>query len=125
MNKQTMLKRILAPVMCASILTAAAFTANAAVSDKTVTRAVIYSEYTDTYKSYLSGTVTVNDDSGVSIAQYETTGTTLASSSTLPSSYTSSHTAIRDQGNYNTCWAFSAIAAVEADLISDSKGEQE
>ncbi len=124
MNKKTILKQTTAAVLCACMLTSAAYTANAAVSDKTTARAVIYSEYTDTYKSYLSGTVTVDENSGVSIAPYETTGTTLTSSS-LPSSYTSSHTDIRDQGSYNTCWAFAAIATLEAYLATDGKGEQD
>jgi C1A family cysteine protease len=37
------------------------------------------------------------------------------------SKLTSKYPAVRNQGTYNTCWAFSAAGLAEFDLITDNK----
>lgn len=56
------------------------------------------------------------------INEHATTGTTLESDFTLPSSYSSRDlglvTDVRDQ-YYNTCWAYSALATLETHMLKD------
>lgn len=100
-----------------------AVSANAAVKDEIPVKAVISSDYTDTYKAYLSGKVEVDENSGVKIAPYAVSGTALQPSQALPSSYKTQTTGIRNQGSHNTCWAFSGIGTLEAALSANGKGD--
>ncbi len=60
---------------------------------------------------------------GLMPSAYHVTGSYLEpSGAALPPSYRSKITDVRDQGSYNTCWAFANIAAFEAFLIQDGKG---
>ena len=44
------------------------------------------------------------------------------SGASLPSSYRSKTTDVKDQGVYNTCWAFSNIATLESFLLKEGRG---
>ncbi len=46
-------------------------------------------------------------------------------SNDLPSSYKTETTGIREQGSYNTCWAFSGIGALEARLSREGRGSHD
>lgn len=121
-NKKSMLKCASSVLASAMIISAASANAAAAANDKQEVKAVIASEHTDVYTEYLNGNVTVDENSGVKLAPYAVSGTYLKSSSALPSSYKSENTPVRDQGNYNTCWAFSSICVLENFLLKDGKG---
>lgn len=123
--KNSTLKRTTAAVISAAMLVAAAVSANAATVDEPAVKAVIASETTGTYEDLLKGKVQMDENSGVKIAPYASQGTVLEPSAALPSAYKSDCTPIRDQGNYNTCWAFSAMGAMESFLLKDGKGEKD
>ena len=53
----------------------------------------------------------------------ETNDTPEEESGKLPSSYKTETTPIREQGSYNTCWAFSGLGALEATLSRDGRGD--
>lgn len=60
---------------------------------------------------------------GLMPSAYHVPGSMLEpSGASLPLSYRSKITDVKNQGIYNTCWAFSNIAALESFLIKDGKG---
>ena len=120
--KKSAFKKVTAAVISAAMLAAAAATANAAEIDKPSVKAVTVSQPTTTYEDYLEGKVEMDENSGVKIAPYASKGTVIEPSEALPSAYKSVCTPIRDQGSYNTCWAFSAMGAMESFLAKDGKG---
>lgn len=126
MNKILFSKKLTSTVISAALLVSAvATTAGAETIKEQPVKAVIASEHTDTYKAYLNGDVTITEDAGVKIAPYAVSGTALQPSSALPAAYSTKTTGIRDQGNYNTCWSFSAMGALEAFLSKDGKGNND
>lgn len=123
--KKANLKRTTAAVISAAMLVAATVSANAATVDEPAVKAVVASPTTSTYDDLLKGKVQMAENSGVKIAPYASQGTILEPSEALPAAYKSKCTPIRDQGNYNTCWAFSAMGAMESFLLKDGKGEKD
>ena len=115
-------KALPAAVLVPVIALSAALSVNAQVNESVPLRVVCPYEYTDTYNAYLRGEVTVNEHSGTGIAKYSVPGKKLVPSGTLPSSYKTNTTGIRNQGGKNTCWAFSGIGTLEAFLSKQGKG---
>lgn len=122
MNKKATLKRISAGVITCALLVSAVATANAAEIESKPLRAVIASEPTNTYKQYLEGKVTQDENAGSKISPYVSRSSAVRTSSALPAAYKSVTTDVRDQGAYNTCWAFSALGTLETYLVKDGKG---
>lgn len=125
MNKNSMIKRITATVISAALIVSAAATVNAATVEEPPLKAAVASRHTDSYRAYLNDEVEMAEDSGVKIAPYAVSGTTLQPSSALPSAYKTQTTPIRDQGSYQTCWAFSALGALEAFLSLEGRGNND
>ena len=46
-------------------------------------------------------------------------------SNDLPSQYRTKTTSVRNQGSYNTCWAFSGVGALEAALSKEGRGDND
>lgn len=67
----------------------------------------------------------VDDGAGVKPAMYVPSGTTFGTAKELPRSYKTKTTGIREQGAYQTCWAFSGIGAMEAFLSRIGKGDHD
>lgn len=122
MSRNSVLKLFTVLTVSAAIISSAAATANAASVEELPVRAAIASEHTDVYDSYLNGKVEIAPGSGVNPAPYSVSASLLQPSSALPASFKSRTTDIRDQGAYNTCWAFSAMGALETYLAVDGKG---
>ena len=122
MSEKLFLKTILTSVISAALIISAAADANAQIKEEVPVQAVLAGEYTDTYKAYLKGEVEVAKDSGVGIAPFAVSGKVYQPSESLPSSYKTTTTEIRNQGSNNTCWAFSGIGTLEAFLSKDDKG---
>lgn len=123
MKKKSALKAALCAIITAGLAVSAAASANAQVTEEIPVKAVAANEYSDTYKAYLNGEIDVDESSGVKIAPYAISGTTLEPSGSLPSSYYTETTEIRNQGSNQTCWAFSGIGALEAFLSNEGKGD--
>lgn len=122
MTKKSFLKTAVTAAISVAIVISAAAEANAQIKEEVPVKAVLASEYSDTYKAYLKGEVEVSEDSGVGIAPFSVPGKVLEPSGALPSSYTTNTTGIRNQGSSNTCWAFSGIGTLEAFLSKEGKG---
>lgn len=148
MKRKSVFKRLLAASLAAALVVSAAATANAEdllseapVEDeeskiveeilpeeysKTVKelsqKSMNETRYSSTYQAYLDGKIHVDTTSGVMVSPYVASGSRLTPSADLPSSYKSDTTPIRDQGIYSTCWAFTAIGALESLLSKEGRG---
>ncbi len=122
MKRKESLKSIAAVCASVSVLISSSAASGAETVKDFSVQAVIQSHFTDTYRAYLDGEVEFDENAGVNPAPYSVVGTTLRSSGGLPSSYRTNTTPIRNQGSYNTCWAFSGIGTLEAFLSSEGRG---
>lgn len=122
---KSILKRIMSFSVSAAVLASALVSANAATLETPPVKAVVKSQETGVYKDYLDGKVQMAENSGVRLAQYAVEGTVFEPSEALPSSYKSNTTDIRDQGSYNTCWAFATMGVMETFLLQDKKGQKD
>ncbi|MDE7389780.1 MAG: hypothetical protein K2M82_02420 [Lachnospiraceae bacterium] len=134
MKNKDFIKRVVASAIAAPVLLSFiinAYAANidegdvGAVEERPTLQAVVYEQPTQLYEDYLNGDVEVDENSGVGISPYEVSGSTLAPGFDLPSSHRSVCTPVRDQGSYQTCWAFSAMASLESFLLKNGKGERD
>lgn len=121
-----MKKRYLLKITAALLLSACAafssITANAQQPSVTAVRPEVTS---GAYSDYISGAVTFDERSGVKPSPYVPLTMPSGSEDVIPSSYKTQTTGIRNQGSYNTCWAFSGLGALEAYLSRNGMGDHD
>lgn len=122
MKRKSMFKGIVAASILSAMVISAATSASAATLEFAPVKSAEESPYTETYQAYLDGKVTVSANSGVKLAPYAVSSSTLNPRGVLPSSYKTETTPIRDQGMYNSCWTFSSLGALEGLLSKEGKG---
>lgn len=105
---------------CVAAVCAASAGGSLAVSAETVELPRIYAS---SEEKTPAKTEKKNEKMGLRPSAYHVPGSLFSlSGASLPSSYRSETTEIKNQGAYETCWAFANISALETFLIKDGKG---
>ena len=76
-------------------------------------------------RQHAAGAVIVDEESGVNPSPYVPSTVPYESGEELPSAYKTYTTGVKNQGSYNSCWAFSGIGTFEAYLSSQGRGDHD